>query len=373
DSEKTQVVTDGTSSAIYASGHLLFLRESTLLAAPFDPARLVIIGEAVPVADHVLMVTGEPRGVFTAADNGTLVYQTADSDTALSLAWFDRSGRRLSTVAEVGDARNLILSPNGGFSIVPIDGPQRRTDLWRIDLGNGLKSRLTSNGTVANFAVFSPDGSEIVYAGRREGRPGVFRKPSTGVDDGALLYSGNVGVRAWSRDGHYLLLDGGGVSVLLLAPENSGSQHTPFPFASDHVAPLGQKPQGPALSPDGRWVAYFLGGKGTFVDAFPRGGKRQQVSEGGTLPRWRPDGKELNYLASSASGGMLTAVDVSEVGGSLQFGARRGILGPLIGGRGYPYDVSADGQRFLVLVTSGRRAAQPLTLVQNWVAALKAR
>src|SRR5262245_2617366 len=129
DSEKTQVVTDGTSSAIYASGHLLFLRESTLLAAPFDPARLVIIGEAVPVADHVLMVTGEPRGVFTAADNGTLVYQTADSDTALSLAWFDRSGRRLSTVAEVGDARNLILSPNGGFAIAVIGDPQRRTDL----------------------------------------------------------------------------------------------------------------------------------------------------------------------------------------------------------------------------------------------------
>jgi len=157
----------------------------------------------------------------------------------------------------------------------------------------------------------------------------------------------------------------GGIDVLPLVPEKSGVPLTPFTFESG-VSSNAQ------ISPDGRWVLYQVlatGGFAVVVDAFPKGGKRQQIAESGTLPRWRADGKELFYTVN----GIVTAVEVSEVAGALQLGTPKAILGPILTGRGPSYDISADGERFLVLVTSDRRAAQPLTLVQNWVAGLMAK
>jgi len=366
DSDDSHVLTEATSNAIYASGHLLFLREDALLAQPFDPARLMVTGAAVPVADNVSRLVGETQGVFAAAENGTLVYQRGGSQGAIDLAWFDRTGRRLSTIAELGDARGLAVAPDGRFAIVEISDSQRRPALWRIDVANGLKSRVTPNLAGVSQAVWSPDGREIVYMESRESQRTLVRKLSNGIGDGVALYAGaQRPPSSWSRDGRYLLMSMGGIDVLPLVPEKSGVPLTPFTFESG-VSSNAQ------ISPDGRWVLYQVlatGGFAVVVDAFPKGGKRQQIAESGTLPRWRADGKELFYTVN----GIVTAVEVSEVAGALQLGTPKAILGPILTGRGPSYDISADGERFLVLVTSDRRAAQPLTLVQNWVAGLMAK
>ena len=366
DSDDSQVLTKASSNAVYASGHLLFLRENVLLAQPFDPVRLMFTGEAVPVADNVSRLVGETQGVFTAAENGPLVYQAGGSEGALDLAWFDRTGRRLSTVAELGDARGLSVAPDGRFAIVQIDDSQRRSALWRIEVANGRRSRFTPD-TAPSSAVWSPDGREIVYTESREGRLTLVRKPSTGVGEGVALSAGSLrgGPTSWSPDGRYLLLFGGDTQVLPLVPEKPGSPLTPFTFESGPFSSA-------QFSPNGRWVLYqavVSGASAVFVDAFPKGGKKQQVAEAGNQPRWRSDGKELYYAVD----GVLTAVEVSEVAGSLQLGTPKAILGPILTGRGPSYDVSADGERFLVLVTNERRAAQPLTVVENWVAGLKAK
>jgi serine/threonine protein kinase/Tol biopolymer transport system component len=380
DSEESLVVVEGaTSNAIYANGYLLFLRETTLLAEPFDSATRVVTGDAVPIADNIVRLAGEPRGVFTASENGTLVYQTGGTEAVLTLAWFDRAGKRVSTIADLGDAQALFLSPDHGSALVAISDSQRRLGLFRIDLGSGKTSRLTANSPGSTSAVWSPNGTEIMYSRTRDGRTELWRKPATSLAEGSLVYAGKFErVTSWSHDGRHLLLAGEGVRALALTPEAPGLSSEPLAFATervqdgDRVLAYAQNGQ---FSPDGRWVAYQVGASGIFVDAFPGGGSRRQVSEQGTLPRWRSDQKELYYLTSSASvsAGMVTAVEVSESGGLLQFGASRAIMGPLASGRPYSYDVAANGERFLALVTSQQRAAQPLTLVQNWVAALKQR
>jgi hypothetical protein len=124
------------------------------------------------------------------------------------------------------------------------------------------------------------------------------------------------------------------------------------------------------LSPDERWIAYqasLAGGTvpGVFVEAFPGGGRRQQVADAGTLPRWSADGRSLYYAADN----LLSVVTVNEADGALQFGPPR-VLMPVIIGRGYSYDVTKDG-RILALVTSERRASRPLTLVQGWPGVVK--
>ena len=363
DSDDSQVLTEASSNAVYASGHLLFLHDNVLLARPFDPERLMFTGDAVPVADDVSRLVGETQGVFTASENGTLVYQAGGSEAALDLAWFDRSGRRLAKVAELGDARGLSVAPDGRSAIVQISDAQRRSALWRIDVGSGLKTRLTPTLADVSSAVWSPDGREIVYEEPRDDQRTLVRRPSTGAGDGVVIHIGGRGApTSWSRDGRYLLLENN-FQVLPMVPGTLGSPLTPFTVESGGSA---------QFSPNGRWVLYQVvsaGGSAVFVDAFPNGGKRQQIAESGGVPRWRADGKELYYAVD----GVVTAVKVSEVAGSLQFGTPKAILGPIIRGRGYTYDVSSDGERFLVLATSERRAAQPLTVVQNWVAGLKAK
>jgi eukaryotic-like serine/threonine-protein kinase len=148
-------------------------------------------------------------------------------------------------------------------------------------------------------------------------------------------------VTNWSPDGRHLLLGvPNGIQVLPVTSGKSGSSLTPLPFVTDQ-----RETSNGQFSPDGRWVVYQsasqAGGVGIFVEAFPDRGKRQQVAEFGNAPRWRSDGKELYY---QVLGGVVTAVDVSEDDGSLQFGPPRTLFGPIISGRPYTYDVSADGK-----------------------------
>jgi serine/threonine protein kinase len=188
DSDESQLLTQATSNAIYASGHLLFLREHTLLAQPFDPVRSMIADEAVPIADNVSRLV-ETQGVFTASETGTLVYQAGGSEATLDLAWFDRTGRRLSTVTELGDARGLSVDRDRTFTVVQISDSQRRPALWRINLVSGQQTRLTPNLPGLSSAAWSPDGREIVYVETRDDQRTLVRKSSSGVGDGVAVYA----------------------------------------------------------------------------------------------------------------------------------------------------------------------------------------
>jgi Tol biopolymer transport system component len=376
DGSDDQRVTNATSNAIYAAGQLLFLREGTLLAQPFDLSRRTVSGTPVPVARNVQMLLGEPRGVFSASDNGLLLYQDGGTNAAMSLAWFDRDGKRLMSFGEMGSARGVSLSPGGDAATVGLLDADSRVDLWRVNTANGTRRRLTfaDEGTeISSFVAWSPDGRSIAYGARRDKALTITRLPAEGGQEQVVftLPAGQAGfgvarVTAWTRDSSELLysgfLAGGGIWRLPLTSKGGGAPLTATPFVSETSA--GQNVR---LSPNGRWVV-FQATLGTstvpaiFIDAFPGGGRRQQVTDHGTLPVWSAEGKL--YFAIDNT---LTVVDVIESNGAIAFGSPRPVMS-VVTGRGYSYDVAKDG-RILALVTNEQRATRPLTLVQNWTAA----
>jgi Tol biopolymer transport system component len=369
------LVTDATSNAIYANGHLLFMREETLLAQPFDLARRAVTGTAVAVAKGVQQAVGEPRAVFSASDTGMLLYQDGGT-TANSLAWFDPSGQRPVPAGDLGAARGLALSPDNRFAVVGIAGADGQLDLWRVNLASRERNRLTSGAKeLSMFAAWSPDGRYVAYAVRRDGKQFVARTNAGGGPEERLFEipvedtrGAMARVTSWARDNSTILYasqEEGGMRMLR-GTGGPGSPRTTTRIAPDVNAGLNIQ-----LSPNEKWIAFQASAPGNvavsaiFVDAYPNGGRRQLVAERGTLPIWSADGKAL-YFAIDNQLRMATA---TEGDGALQLGPPRPLM-PIIVGRGYSYDVANDG-RILALVTSEHRAMRPLTLVQNWLAALK--
>jgi hypothetical protein len=160
---------------------------------------------------------------------------------------------------------------------------------------------------------------------------------------------------------------GNNIWVLPLTPERPGAPLKPVPFAQAPFNEISAQ-----FSPDGRWVAYVSGEvqrNEVYVARFPgAGGKRQISLAGGLAPRWRPDGKEIFYLAPD---GKIMSAAVTVNADALEVGEVRPLFGPVaLAEIGYHYDVSADGQRFLI-VPPPQVSSQGITVVQNWTAGLK--
>ena len=368
-------VIDATSNAVYANGYLLFMREDTLLAQPFDLSRRSVTGTAVAVASGVQRLVGEPRAVFSASETGVLLYQDGGATAATSLMWFDRDGTRPAPVGDLGAARGLFLSPDEQFVVAGIAGPDGELDLWRVNLATKARNRLTS-GTkeLSQFAAWSPDGRSVAYSVRRDGKLFVARTSAAGGPEERLFdipdtqTTGNIArVTSWTRDGAAILYSSqtlGGMRMLRLSNVAAADRTTSLtPDANSGI--------NVQLSPNEKWIAFQASTpdntsvSGIFVDAYPTGGRRQFVADRGSLPVWSADGKALYF----ATDNLLSVAAVTEIDGALQIGSPRTLM-PIIIGRGYSYDVAKDG-RILALVTSERRSMRPLTLVQGWLAAVK--
>ena len=371
-----KTVTDSTSNAIYANGHLLYMREDALLAQPFDLSTLAVTGTPSPVAKGVQQINGEVRAVFSASDTGLLLYQDGGGAAATSLEWFDNTGKRTASIGEVGRARGVSLSPDDRFVVTHISDADGGTSLVRINLSNGARNRLTvasATDDVSSFTSWSPDGRFVGYAAKRGGKLLLARIDAAGGQEESIteLTVTDKGdtftprFTTWTRDALFYAGNiTGGALRLPIAP--NGTVAGP---ATQVVA--GNQGLNLRLSPDGHWLAFqaqSLGNaavSGVFVSAFPGGGQRQPVADSASLPRWSHDGKSLYFAIDNRL--MVASVTVTE--GSLYIGTPRAIM-PVIIGRGYSYDVTKDG-RIIALVTSDARATRPLTLVQNWVAGMR--
>ena len=354
-------------------GRLLFLREGTLMAQPFDARRLALAGDPVPVAERV----GSFRdgGFFSASANDRLIYRTADTD--FQLAWFDRQGTLSGRVSEPGGFRGAALSPDGTRAVASRTNPQdaAKADLWLFDLSRGSgATRLTLGAGIAEFPVWSPDGKRIVFTFNNS----VLRqKLASGEGDEKELLRGNsvdlLRPTGWSPDGRFLLYTGGYSNTrsfdLLVLPSNDPK---PVPFMQ-----TGFNEEQGRFSPNGRWVAYVSNQSGVtevyvreFATDFSSGsastGGSVLVSRGGgTAPRWRGDGRELFYLAPN---GKMMAVDVM-AGQEFHVGTPTPLFqtppGAIVG------DVTADGKRFLLVTPVGPSASVPFTVVLNWTAGVE--
>ena len=360
DSSEVQTLGPANSTAVYANGHILYLRGNTLIAQPFDQRRLEASHETLPVAQNVL--------AFSVSRDGTLIYQ-AGNVGAQQLTWFDRKGAVTGTLGDPGNFFMLEFSPDRKKLAVSMDD-----DLWIQDVSRGLRSRFTFAPGIDTNPVWSPDGRSIAFCSNRTGRYAIYRKSTDLSGAEETLYSDSIDslTDSWSPDGKFLLLhrrdpaSQEDLAALSLTPDVSGKGLKLAPFNKTPFRELHGR-----FSPDGRWVAYTSNESQRseiYVAPFPGPGGKQQVSTtGGAQPRWRADGKELFFVSGS---GVLMSAEVAIHGEAVEVGAIRSLGIPAVANRAWMYDVSADGQRFLVAVRPQQKAL-PLTLVYNWPLLLK--
>jgi len=361
--------------AVYAAsptpgaGHVLFLRDGTLMAQVFDEGKLTLTGEPVPVAEQV--GSTNQYGYFSASLNGVLAYRTGAAGT-LQLTWLDRTGKRLGVVGEPSLFAQIALSPDATRAAV------RRSiasgDLWLMDFTRGVSSRFTFDPNQNGFPVWSPDGTRIVFNSNRGTSFDLYQKASNGSGEEELLFKSdqNKTPTGFSRDGRFLLfysVDPKTSQDLWVLPMQGDRQ--PIPVLQT------QFPERNAVfSPDMRWIAYtsFESSRAeVYVRPFtvPNSGtpaisgKWQVSKDGGDFPAWKQDGKELYFRHPSGS---QMAVKVTPTPTTFEASVPELLFNYAAQ---LPVIPAADGNRFLVAAFQQDQIPAPITVVLNWQSALR--
>jgi serine/threonine protein kinase/Tol biopolymer transport system component len=368
---KKKLLSDVSPTALVESAgtvYLLFLRAGTLMVQRLDTKSLELAGEAVPIAEQIAFNLGVNG--FSASMQGTLIYRIG-AGQAEQLSWFDRQGKSLGVA---GDPANFAptsapaLSPDGKkVAIARIDQQSGNQDIWLYEFARGVNTRFTFDPGIDQNPVWSPDGSQIAFSAQRNNVWGIYRKAANLVGDEELLSKTDVGLlTSWSRDGRYALYQSGNAGVWALPVDSSGSrEQKPIP-----LLPREFNQRGARFSPDGKFFSYLSTESGkdeVYVRTFdPSGsdntgkaGKWMVSKDGGGGAHWRADGKEILYLAPDQT---MMSVEVTT---TPVFQA--GVPKPLFkSSASIFWDVTPDGQRFLLRVPVGANSAAPFSVVLNW-------
>ena len=368
----------GNGRTIYvAPGYLLFARDGTLTAQPFDTGRLETTGEPTPIVEQVDVSNagvGVAVGYFSASQNGVLVYTSGRDDIGgVQLTWFDRAGKKLGIAGEPGQLSNFSLSPDETRVAFARRDPQGvRTDLWIRDLARGSESRLTSGTTsgIGGYPVWSYDGTHIFYSSYPFER--VYRKAANNTGEEEVVEAAPKVPEDASRDGRYLFTTTTGntpktgldIWVLPLSGDRK-----PFPYVQTEF----QENQ-PRLSPDGHWLAYRSNESRRseiYAVSFPLPGEKWQIStNGGQDPVWSRDGRELYYYSADNK---IMAVEIKPSAPGRQqspFGVPKALFEIRKAANDNGFEVTKDG-RFLLPALVEQQTSTPMTVVLNWPELLK--
>ena len=356
----------GTGPRYVSTGHLVYAAEDgSVRAVRFDPTQPETTGSPVPVLDGV-WVTGFGAAYFSISDTGRLVYVPGvdGGDPAPALVWVDRDGtvERIETIPGGTTPR---LSPEGGRVLLEADG-----DLWIYDVVSGRASRVTRDGESVR-GTWDSTGARVAYSSSRGGSQQVWVEPADASGEprqGTDLEGGRVHVDSWSRDGRTLVVHqhtGGPIKLLTLPMD--GATAEPAVFLEREFSTLGA-----VFSPDGRYVAYHSQETGQgeiYIRPYPGPGGQQTASVGGgQQPVWAANG-ELFYRDLTGERMLLVAVTTEP---SLVVGTPRQLFqgrfyNLLPGGSPRPqYDVTADGQRFLMVEAGTAESRPQINVVLNW-------
>jgi len=375
DGGEPKLLVRGDSSAVYAPpGYLLFIRQGTLMAQRFDAGSLRLTGEAMPLAERV-DVNAIWQGIFTVSQNGILAYEMGSGPVNTQLLWYDRSGKQIGQTGTPGDYEEVNLSPGGSnLAVTAAEPVTQNDDIWVYDLARGIKTRLTFSADINVAPSWSPDGRAVAFMSERTGMYHLYEKAAdgTGKTTPLLIGDANETNPSFSSDGRYLIfvrtaVQTGSHGEIWALPLFGGRKEFPV-VQSQFDLDL------PVLSPDGKWLAYISAESGqdqVYAVPFPHGSGRVQVSiNGGFLPRWRHDGKELFYLSPDKK---IMSAEIAEQGSTLVIGKVQSLFtaNPVFSGIRV-YDVTSDGKKFVIVGRSAQQAPEPpLTLVTNWPALLK--
>jgi serine/threonine-protein kinase len=384
------LVNDASGARYVRTGHLIYLRGTTLFAAPFDPRRLELTGPAIPVVEGV-SDSASAVGEYSFSDSGLLVYMKgAGVNEKTILAWADRKGAMEPfTAAEYwGTGR---LSPDGRLvanQIYTSKAPEG--DIWIYDVARRSKTRLTFGGT-NQYPIWTPDGGRVTFSATAAGKHGIYSAPADGSEKPLLLLETEDRARptSWSPDGKALVYSMPGkdppVPRLWVLPVTLPARPEGAPALSPANRYKFQRPGQPyrlhdtpfsedegEVSPDGHWLAYTSvesGSPEVYVQPFPGPGGKERIStEGGQAPRWSRNGRELFYLDSTSS--RVMSVDIRT---TPQFHA--GIPTRLFAQRGSStWDVAPDGNRFLFeQFPAGETGSREMQVVVDWFEELRRR
>jgi Tol biopolymer transport system component/predicted Ser/Thr protein kinase len=369
--KRRNLIQGGTQPRFTSSGHLVFAQGGSLMAVPFDPQQLTASGAAVPVVEGVLQSPSTGAAQYGFSATGSLVYVSGGLQASQRrLVWVDRKGVEQALPASAHAYRYPRLSPDGRRVAVMIE--ESESQIWLFDLARETLTRLTFQGSINQLGAWMPDGKRITFQSNKEGPANIFWQLADGSGGLERLTTGESiqTPNSSSPDGQLLAFievdPTTGFDILVLRMGDRKAQ----PFLRTQF-----NESAPRFSPDGRWLAYISDESGrseTYVQPYPGPGSKWQIStEGGTEPVWNPNGRELFYR----SGDKMIAVEITT-----QPGFSAGKPKVLFEGQYVPtpssfpnYDVSPDGQRFLMLKPSEQAQAAPtqINVVLNWFEELK--
>ena len=374
-SERQQVLSISTNASYAPPGYLLFGRGDALMVQPFDAQNIRITGEPTATARDVSFIPAPSFLNFSVSQTGLLVYSSGAVEMGRELVWYDRQGKLLSKLGLPEYSSWPQISPDGKqLAIRLLRLPAGTYDIWVYDLIRGVQTRMGFSALTAYAPAWSPNGKQLAYAHYSQQAPGdhmyLLNADGTGKEEALekpIIESLGNYPSSWSPDRQVLLFDhqdkAGKLSIWVLP---FGGDRKPYTFVESQSNSHTGK-----FSPDGRWVAYVSNDSGedqVYVAPFPGPGARVQVSSGGGFqPRWRGDGQELFYLSAELK---MMAAQLTETPGDVRIGSVRTLftVSPLGGVPGYLYDVTADGQKFIISQDFEHATTVPLTLVTNWSA-----
>jgi dipeptidyl aminopeptidase/acylaminoacyl peptidase len=369
--EPRNLIQGATHPRYASSGQLIYAQGGSLMAVSFDSHRLAVTGAAVPVMEGVVQssATGAAQYSFSAA--GSLVYVPGGIQASQRrLVWVDRKGVEQALPVQAHAYRYPRFSPDGRSVAVTIE--ESDSHIWVYDLARETLTRFTFQGGVNLMGAWRPDGKRIAFQSNKEGAPNLFWQLADGSGGLERLTTSdyNQTPNSWSPDGQLLAFieanptTGYDIWVLRMGDRKA------LPFLKTSF-----NESAPRFSPDGRWLAYVSDESGRweiYVQLYPGpGGKWQISAQGGTEPVWNPNGRELFYR----SGDKIMAVDIATQPGFTAGKPRMLFEGQYVTTPAtFPnYDVSPDGQRFLMLKPAEQAQAAPtqINVVLNWFEELK--
>jgi Tol biopolymer transport system component/tRNA A-37 threonylcarbamoyl transferase component Bud32 len=364
DSKQVRFVANLPPSAIspVPPGFLLFPRQQTLMAQPFDFDKLEARGDPFPVLTGI-----QTRGsymLFSSSDNGVLVTRGVGSGVVRQVTRYDRAGRAIGTAGPARSYVKIEISPDDRWALMDLQD-NRSSDVWLLNLTSGILSLVTSAPGADGEPTWSPDGREILFSSRKNRRNEIYRMAIGGKEDRSVFTAPTPAfVEQWLPDGSALYIDDGGRSFYRLPL--SGEAKPELLLKTEYLK------DEPSVSADGRWIAYSTDETGQweiYAASFPSlTGKRQISVNGGMQPKWRKDGRELFYAGPDGS---IFSVEIRQ-GDPIEFGAPEVLFRShlLPDPRRDEYAVTGDGKQLLIL-DPVKQDSPPLRVLLNWQAAIQ--
>ena len=380
----TVLVEGGTAPHYLPSGHLAFVRNGVMLAMPFDVRTLQASGTAVPLVDGIFESVSQGSAKLAVANTGTIAYVPAQTQQlAVAMVWVDRHGAVEPVPALHQTYETPRLSPDGQRVAVAVNNAASTgdRDIWLYDISRATLSRFTTGTTAqaqAETPAWTPDGRRVTYA------TGPVRqfvwKAADGSGTAELLASTDRHLHSgsWSPSGDaFISAEVPSGASRTSATRSDGSvwiMHKGATWTLDPYLKTAFPIRGPVISPDGRWLAYTSSDNNRseiYVQTFPKpGGKSLVSTDGGTEPVWARNGRELFYR----SGDKMMAVSVDNSGSTPKIGKPTLLFQGSFAATGSEasYDVSVDGQRFLMLKSDDAATSESIVVIQDWMNEVKA-